>query len=309
MAKAKRINRQMSRLMADVVRTESQLTTLFADNTAGDITAQDGRDLVVSSFGYIGSTDPNGNYDNVDTAGVGAFFDAGSKLLNTTSGGKIWECTSGTPTMATWVQLYPQGSSISISAGSGISVSPSPITGTGTVSANLSSSDVPSLPASKITSGTFTASQIPSLNSIASSSGSLNASNLGSGYPYSNLSGSPSAGASWQPTITTGTATTTPTVIWDVANANGLLVSFLFTNTGVTNNINITSKATDLNHVGSSLTTIQTNLAPTGGGQFGQFIALVTAGGNANGPFSRYQLSVFTNSGTSTWSFQGTTLY
>jgi hypothetical protein len=278
--------------MADVVRTSDQLTTLFADNSAGDITAQDGRDFIVSSFGYIGSTDPNGNYDNVDTAGIGAFFDAGSKLLNTTSGGKVWECTSGTPTMATWVQLYPQGSSISITAGSGISVSPSPITGTGTVSANLTSSDVPSLPASKITSGTFSASQIPSLNSIASSSGSLNASNLGSGYPYADLSGSPSSPSSGGGVLTGTTTGTSFTTIYDTGTmTQGLLIGIGFLGLAGQPTYQYNLILTDVR--GNTTNGAASNSVPSGSQQ--TFSATAVSFGvppAANGPLKRVQIQV-----------------
>src|ERR1051325_12244402 len=35
--------------MADTRRSQSSLATLFGDNTSGDISAQDGRDLIISA--------------------------------------------------------------------------------------------------------------------------------------------------------------------------------------------------------------------------------------------------------------------
>lgn len=43
--------------MADTIRTKSELVTLYADNTSGAISAQDGRDFIVSSMPIIKSAD------------------------------------------------------------------------------------------------------------------------------------------------------------------------------------------------------------------------------------------------------------
>ena len=92
--------------MVDTVRTRSQLQTAFADNTAGNISAQNGRDLVVSSFGYVGTGTPGVNNDAVDTAGKGAYFDAGSLWFDTTNN-VVWSCLSGATGAAKWIQVFP----------------------------------------------------------------------------------------------------------------------------------------------------------------------------------------------------------
>lgn len=56
--------------MADKTRTESMLISAYADNTAGLITAQAGRDFITSVFPYRYAGDPTVDFDNVNTAGV-----------------------------------------------------------------------------------------------------------------------------------------------------------------------------------------------------------------------------------------------
>lgn len=51
--------------MVDTVRTEEQILALFADNTTGDISAQDARDMIVSVFA---ETRRDGFMDYNDTA-------------------------------------------------------------------------------------------------------------------------------------------------------------------------------------------------------------------------------------------------
>lgn len=92
--------------MADTVRTRGQLQSAFADNITQAIVAQNGRDLVVSAFGFIGAASPTANNDGVDTAGIGAFFDVGSMWLDTTNG-TVWICKDGSTGAAVWFKLYP----------------------------------------------------------------------------------------------------------------------------------------------------------------------------------------------------------
>lgn len=94
--------------MADTVRTRAQLEALFPDNTTGQITAQRGRDLIVSAFGYIVGGFPAVNNDKVDTAGIGAFFDAGSRWLDTILN-RTWSCLDGSPGAARWQALMYDG--------------------------------------------------------------------------------------------------------------------------------------------------------------------------------------------------------
>jgi len=87
--------------MAAVVRTRDQLTALFHDNVLGDISAQDGRDLVTSAFGFASPVDPTNEWDAFDSAGVGAFFDIGSQVFQTTTQ-ILWCCYRGTRHTAIW---------------------------------------------------------------------------------------------------------------------------------------------------------------------------------------------------------------
>lgn len=89
--------------MSGVIRTEPQLETLFADNSSGDITAQDGRDLIASSFGANASGDPSVNDDNANTSGAG-YFDVSSRWLNTSTMSS-WVCLDGSPGAALWVKM------------------------------------------------------------------------------------------------------------------------------------------------------------------------------------------------------------
>lgn len=87
--------------MPNIVRTLAQLLGLFHDNNVGDISAQDGRDLCATVFGFPSTTDPTPDWDRSDSAGVGAFFDTGSKVTNTTTQ-VTWFCYDGTPHLAVW---------------------------------------------------------------------------------------------------------------------------------------------------------------------------------------------------------------
>jgi hypothetical protein len=94
--------------MADVNRTRSDLTTLFRDNVAGDISAQDGRDLIQSVFGVVIGRDPNAVDENANTNGTGQFLDEGNVWFNSTAK-TWWICDDGTPMNAVWRRLMRAG--------------------------------------------------------------------------------------------------------------------------------------------------------------------------------------------------------
>ncbi len=91
-------------MVAAAVMTESQLELLFHNNNSGDISAGDGRNLVSSAFGYAAMSAPSSNNDRVDTAGIGQFFDTGSKWTNVSTSDVYW-CIVGTPTAAVWIHI------------------------------------------------------------------------------------------------------------------------------------------------------------------------------------------------------------
>jgi hypothetical protein len=97
--------------VGDTIRTRSYLQTAFADNTAGNISAQNGRDLIVSSVPFIAVTAPTVNNDNVDTAGVGATFREGSLWFDTLHRA-LYACFSGATGAAVWVALVPNQAAI-----------------------------------------------------------------------------------------------------------------------------------------------------------------------------------------------------
>jgi hypothetical protein len=101
--------------MADTVRTRAGLITQRPNNLTGLISEQADRDLVESAFGYVAITDPGVNNDSVDTAGIGAFFDSGSRWTNTLTL-VPWFCVAGTPTVAVWVALEPPDNFVVVSA-------------------------------------------------------------------------------------------------------------------------------------------------------------------------------------------------
>lgn len=84
-----------------ICRTLLQLLGLFPDNDLAEISAGDGRDLIQSLFGYAALTDPTADNDSVDSAGIGQFFDTGSRWTNTNTK-RVFECAAGPPHMATW---------------------------------------------------------------------------------------------------------------------------------------------------------------------------------------------------------------
>lgn len=87
----------------DTVRSLFQLLGLWPDNVTGAITAQTGRDFIVSAFGYFAPRNPSPTDDSVNTSNIGAWFDTGSQWINTTNR-TVWVCITGTPGAAIWVQ-------------------------------------------------------------------------------------------------------------------------------------------------------------------------------------------------------------
>jgi hypothetical protein len=88
--------------VTDTIRTGRQLVELWPSNQIGQITAQDGRDLIVSAFGVVASRAPTVLDDSVNSAGTGAYCDAGSHWTDQTAP-LHWQCVSGAPGNAVWV--------------------------------------------------------------------------------------------------------------------------------------------------------------------------------------------------------------
>jgi hypothetical protein len=80
--------------MVDTIRTLSALQALLGDNTAGDISAQDIRDLLVSAMGGFGA------YDDLATKTTPLAFVAGVR--------KSLECDAGGPNGNTDFLPYPK---------------------------------------------------------------------------------------------------------------------------------------------------------------------------------------------------------
>lgn len=169
-----------------VVRTSQQLQTEFADNNAFLISAQDGRDLIASAFGFSSPTDPTVNNDNVDTAGIGAFFDLGSRWFNSVQQTR-WICQSGSPTAAYWVKepivlgsspvtvtrSVDHGNQFAVGLNAPLPLSYIPSLPGSIITTPLSVSVIPALPASIITSGVFLVSLIPGLPGSIITSGMI----------------------------------------------------------------------------------------------------------------------------------------
>lgn len=69
--------------MADTIRTRSSILTLFADNTAGDISPQDLRDFVVSAHGVYGAI-----YGGSTTAfAINSSTGSATRITNSTNSG------------------------------------------------------------------------------------------------------------------------------------------------------------------------------------------------------------------------------
>lgn len=88
--------------MADTRRTFAVLATLFADNTAGAISAQDLRDFLQSMTVHTAAAAPGASDD--ETLG----FDAGHIWKNTASTpDSFYKCMDASTGAAVWVQIYP----------------------------------------------------------------------------------------------------------------------------------------------------------------------------------------------------------
>lgn len=86
------------------IKTLAQLLAELPDNTTRLIKPVDSRDIAATAFGYVGGTDPGPNNDRDDTAGLGAFFDQGSRWYNSALN-RLWICLTGVPTAAVWAQI------------------------------------------------------------------------------------------------------------------------------------------------------------------------------------------------------------
>lgn len=94
--------------MADVMRSKEQLLLDFADNVTKDITAQRGRNFVVTTFGHEANTDPTADNDYLDSAGIGIRFSIGSRWTNTL----LWRhyvCVDARAGIAVWQHYGPPG--------------------------------------------------------------------------------------------------------------------------------------------------------------------------------------------------------
>lgn len=94
--------------MADMTKTRSQLLAEFPDNTIRLIHPSDVRDLVMTTFPFLGGGPPGPDNDRIDTAGVGAFFDFGSHWFHL-SAGDLYYCQDGQPTAAVWIKINGGG--------------------------------------------------------------------------------------------------------------------------------------------------------------------------------------------------------
>lgn len=86
--------------MADTRRTFAALAVLFADNTAGAISAQDLRDFLASMKMHTSSSAPTTSDD--DTSG----FDVGHEWLETSSPA-IYKCRDASTGAAVWEKTWP----------------------------------------------------------------------------------------------------------------------------------------------------------------------------------------------------------
>jgi len=135
--------------MADTIQTRSQLQTAYANNLTGNISAQQGRNLIVTSFGALQTRDPSINDDSANTLGTG-YFDTGSRWLNTTTSVN-WVCLNGAVSAAVWVRVaqllamlnsagptYGPEPIFNFVAGSGISIAIGDFPGAGYVRITIS---------------------------------------------------------------------------------------------------------------------------------------------------------------------------
>ena len=94
--------------MAEQVRNRPELLAQFADNVTGEISAEDGRDLIMTAFGHWSTSNPTVNNDEDDTAGLGVKFSVGSLWVNTNAF-KVWRCCRSTAGAAIWREEGPAG--------------------------------------------------------------------------------------------------------------------------------------------------------------------------------------------------------
>jgi hypothetical protein len=94
--------------VADTIRTGDQLVAIWQDNVIGLITAQDGRDFIVSCFGALRPGVPSVDCDEVDTVGIGSFFAEGSTWIKTL-GYRYYVCLNGAAGAAVWQALMFDG--------------------------------------------------------------------------------------------------------------------------------------------------------------------------------------------------------
>lgn len=169
-----------------VVRTNSQLQVEFADNNNFDISAQDGRDVIASSFGWAATVDPVNGNDNIDSLGIGAFFDVGSRWINLTSR-MTWVCLDGTPNAAVWrrepivlgtgvisvTPFFGRGWSYTVALGAPLPLTYIPPLPGSIITSPIGVTEVPPLDASIIVTGVFAVALIPGLPGSIITSGMI----------------------------------------------------------------------------------------------------------------------------------------
>lgn len=169
-----------------VVRTNAQLQTEFADNNAFLISAQDGRDLIASVFGWDSTAFPNNANDSIDSGGIGAFFDFGSVWVDM-SGPFSWLCLDGTPNNAQWhrepqveglgvisvVPTYSRWWTYTVSLGAPLPLSYIPPLPGSIITSPIGVTEVPPLDASIIVTGVFAVGLIPGLPGSIITSGMI----------------------------------------------------------------------------------------------------------------------------------------
>lgn len=94
--------------MADTVSTKDQLIALWHDNNIGNISAEDGRSFILSTFGFTFNRPPGGNDDRIDSSGVSAFFDTGSRWFDQPHN-RFYLCVTGMPGLAIWQAIMFDG--------------------------------------------------------------------------------------------------------------------------------------------------------------------------------------------------------
>ena len=148
--------------MADTVRTRSELTSIFADNTTGAITAQDLRDLV-KSVNVLEEKNANNGYAGLDSSGklsasvfrnnVGAtdaptaFNDSSQGYVVGSTwifGSRQWFCADNSIGTAVWKETTVEFNGGNVT--NAISVNSSAVITTATLPANMSGATLTSVP-------------------------------------------------------------------------------------------------------------------------------------------------------------------